>query len=34
MVINQTPIEETMEALHNVVKADRARYIEASSMYA
>jgi 1-deoxyxylulose-5-phosphate synthase len=30
----QTPIEETMEALHNVVKAGKARYIGASSMYA
>lgn len=29
-----TPIEETMEALHDVVKADKARYIGASSMYA
>lgn len=29
-----TPIEETMEALHNVVKAGKARYIGASSMYA
>jgi aryl-alcohol dehydrogenase-like predicted oxidoreductase len=31
---NQTPIEETMEALHDVVKAGKARYIGASSMYA
>jgi 1-deoxyxylulose-5-phosphate synthase len=30
----QTPIEETMEALHDVVKAGKARYIGASSMYA
>ncbi|MCM3571472.1 aldo/keto reductase [Neobacillus mesonae] len=29
----QTPIEETMEALHDVVKAGKARYIGASSMY-
>ncbi len=28
----QTPIEETMEALHDVVKAGKARYIGASSM--
>ena len=28
------PIEETMEALHDVVKAGKARYIGASSMYA
>jgi len=31
---NETPIEETMEALHDVVKAGKARYIGASSMYA
>jgi 1-deoxyxylulose-5-phosphate synthase len=30
----QTPIEETMEALHDVVKAGKARYIGASTMYA
>ena len=30
---NNTPIEETMEALHDVVKAGKARYIGASSMY-
>jgi len=30
----QTPIEDTMEALHDVVKAGKARYIGASSMYA
>lgn len=30
----QTPIEETLEALHDVVKAGKARYIGASSMYA
>jgi aryl-alcohol dehydrogenase-like predicted oxidoreductase len=29
-----TPIEETMEALHEVVKAGKARYIGASSMHA
>jgi aryl-alcohol dehydrogenase (NADP+) len=29
----KTPIEETMEALHDVVKAGKARYIGASSMY-
>jgi aryl-alcohol dehydrogenase-like predicted oxidoreductase len=28
-----TPIEETMEALHDVVKAGKARYIGASSMW-
>ncbi len=31
---DQTPIEETMEALHDVVKAGKARYLGASSMYA
>ena len=31
---NATPIEETMEALHDVVQAGKARYIGASSMYA
>jgi aryl-alcohol dehydrogenase-like predicted oxidoreductase len=31
---NDTPIEETMEALHDVVRAGKARYIGASSMYA
>src|SRR3984957_6694167 len=31
---SQTPIEETLEALHDVVKAGKARYIGASSMYA
>jgi 1-deoxyxylulose-5-phosphate synthase len=30
----ETPIEETMEALHDVVKAGKVRYIGASSMYA
>lgn len=29
-----TPIEETMEALHDIVKSGRARYIGASSMFA
>ncbi len=29
----ETPIEETMEALHDIVKAGKARYIGASSMY-
>jgi 1-deoxyxylulose-5-phosphate synthase len=30
----ETPIEETMEALHDVVRTGKARYIGASSMYA
>ena len=30
----RTPIEETMEALHDVVKSGKVRYIGASSMYA
>lgn len=30
----QVPVEETMEALHDVVKAGKARYLGASSMYA
>ncbi|MFV0624875.1 aldo/keto reductase [Sphingomonas sp. ac-8] len=30
----EVPIEETLEALHDVVKAGKARYIGASSMYA
>jgi aryl-alcohol dehydrogenase-like predicted oxidoreductase len=30
----RTPIEETMEVLHDVVKSGKARYIGASSMYA
>jgi 1-deoxyxylulose-5-phosphate synthase len=30
----KVPIEETMEALHDVVKAGKARYIGASNMYA
>jgi diketogulonate reductase-like aldo/keto reductase len=29
-----TPVDETMEALHDVVKAGKARYLGASSMYA
>jgi len=29
-----TPIEETLEALHDIVRAGKARYIGASSMYA
>lgn len=29
----ETPIEETLEALHDVVKSGKARYIGASSMY-
>ena len=29
-----TPIEETLEALHDIVKAGKARYIGASSMFA
>jgi len=31
---NRTPIEETMEALHDVVRAGKTRYIGASSMFA
>jgi len=31
---NETPIEETLEALHDVVKAGKVRYIGASSMHA
>ncbi|MFG3258677.1 aldo/keto reductase [Streptomyces sp. NPDC048172] len=31
---HETPIEETMEALHDVVRSGKARYIGASSMYA
>jgi aryl-alcohol dehydrogenase-like predicted oxidoreductase len=30
----ETPVEETIEALHDVVKAGKARYLGASSMYA
>jgi len=30
----ETPIEETLEALHDIVKAGKARYLGASSMYA
>jgi aryl-alcohol dehydrogenase-like predicted oxidoreductase len=29
-----TPVEETMEALHDIVKAGKARYLGASTMYA
>ena len=29
---NDTPIEETMQALHDVVRAGKARYIGASTM--
>jgi aryl-alcohol dehydrogenase (NADP+) len=31
---DETPIEETLSALHDVVKSGKARYIGASSMYA
>jgi aryl-alcohol dehydrogenase-like predicted oxidoreductase len=31
---NETPIEETLEVLHDVVKAGKVRYIGASSMHA
>jgi aryl-alcohol dehydrogenase-like predicted oxidoreductase len=31
---HNTPLEETMEALHDIVKSGKARYIGASSMYA
>jgi len=31
---HETPVEETMEALHDVVKAGKALYLGASSMYA
>ena len=31
---HHTPIEETLEALHDIVKAGKTRYIGASSMYA
>ncbi|WP_328322239.1 aldo/keto reductase [Streptomyces sp. NBC_00388] len=31
---DETPVEETMEALHDVIKAGKVRYIGASSMYA
>jgi aryl-alcohol dehydrogenase-like predicted oxidoreductase len=31
---DETPLEETMAALHDVVRAGKARYIGASSMYA
>jgi aryl-alcohol dehydrogenase (NADP+) len=31
---DSTPIDETMEALHDIVRSGRARYVGASSMYA
>jgi len=31
---DETPVEETMEALHDIIKAGKVRYIGASSMYA
>src|SRR5207244_5109493 len=31
---DETPIEETMEALHDVVRAGKARYLGASDMFA
>jgi len=31
---NETPIEETLEALHDLVRAGKVRYLGASSMYA
>jgi 1-deoxyxylulose-5-phosphate synthase len=31
---SRTPLEETLEALHDIVKAGKARYLGASSMYA
>jgi aryl-alcohol dehydrogenase-like predicted oxidoreductase len=31
---NETPLEETLEALHEVVKSGKARYLGASSMFA
>ncbi|MFJ2633859.1 aldo/keto reductase [Streptomyces sp. NPDC087422] len=31
---DDTPVEETMEALHDIVKAGKVRYLGASSMYA
>jgi aryl-alcohol dehydrogenase-like predicted oxidoreductase len=31
---NATPIEETMEALHDLVKSGKVRYLGASSMWA
>ena len=30
---DSTPIDETLEALHDIVRSGRARYIGASSMY-
>jgi aryl-alcohol dehydrogenase-like predicted oxidoreductase len=32
--VPDTPVEETMEALHDIVKAGKVRYLGASSMYA
>src|SRR3954451_11346883 len=31
---DDTPVEETMEALHDIIKAGKVRYLGASSMYA
>ena len=31
---NETPVEETMQALHDVIRAGKARYVGASSMFA
>ncbi|MFT5173999.1 MAG: aryl-alcohol dehydrogenase-like predicted oxidoreductase [Gammaproteobacteria bacterium] len=31
---NSTPIDETLEALHDIIKAGKARYVGASSMFA
>jgi aryl-alcohol dehydrogenase-like predicted oxidoreductase len=31
---DETPVEETMEALHDILKAGKVRYLGASSMYA
>ncbi len=31
---DETPVQETMEALHDIVKAGKVRYLGASSMYA
>jgi aryl-alcohol dehydrogenase-like predicted oxidoreductase len=30
----ETPLEETLEALHDIIKAGKVRYIGASSMHA
>jgi aryl-alcohol dehydrogenase-like predicted oxidoreductase len=32
--VDETPIEETVEALHDLIKASKVRYIGASSMWA